>query len=105
MFKEKKTYGDFLVSDEKIATNILADRLALLECAGVISKHKHPDSKAKGLYKLTSKGIDLVPVLVEIVLWSEKHENVHPYAAEFAKTVNKDRDGFIRQVKESLKKL
>lgn len=105
MFKGKNTYGDFLASEEKIATNILADRLALLECAGIISKHKHPESKAKVLYKLTSSGIDLVPVLIEIVLWSEKHENVHPYATEFARSVKKDRDSFIKQVKESLKKL
>lgn len=88
MFKGKNTFGDFIASEEKIATNILADRLALLECAGIISKHKHPGSNAKVLYKLTAKGIDLVPVLIEIVLWSEKHENVHPYATEFAKAVN-----------------
>lgn len=105
MFKEKNTYGDFLASDEKVATNILADRLALLECAGIISKNRHPESKAKVLYKLTSKGIDLVPVLIEIVLWSEKHETVHPYATEFAKMVKEDREGFIKQIREILKKL
>lgn len=105
MFKEKNTYGDFLAAGEKIATNILADRLALLDCAGIISKNEHPDSKAKVYYKLTAKGIDLVPVLIEIVLWSEKHENVDPYATEFAKLVKKNRDGFIRQVKNRLKKL
>jgi len=105
MFKGKNTYGDFLASEEKIATNILADRLALLECAGIISKHKHPDSKAKVLYKPTTKGIDLVPVLIEIVLWSEKHENVHPYATEFAKAVKKDRNRFIKEINENLKKV
>lgn len=104
MFKGKNTYGEFLVSDEKIATNILADRLALLECAGIISKHDHPDSKLKVLYKLTAKGVDLVPLMIEIVAWSEKHEKVGPYATEFIKTVKKDRDGFIKQTKQRLKK-
>lgn len=104
MFKGKTTYGDFLASEEKIATNILADRLALLECVGIISKNNHPDSKLKVLYKLTAKGIDLIPLLIEIVAWSEKHEKVSPYATEFIKTVKKDRDGFIKQLRESLKK-
>ena len=103
MFKGKNTYGDFLASEEKIATNILADRLALLECAGLISKHNHPVSKVKVLYKLTAKGLDLIPLLIEIIVWSEKHEKVSPLATEFAKAVKKDRDGFIKQIKKSLK--
>lgn len=104
MFKGKNTYSDFVASEEKIATNILADRLTLLECAGLISKHGHPDSKVKVLYKLTPKGIDLVPLLVEIVVWSEKHEKVSAFATEFVRMVKKDRDGFIKQTRESLKK-
>lgn len=104
MFKSKNTYGDFLSSDEKIATNILADRLSMLERAGLISKHSHPDSKVKVLYKLTAKGIDLLPILVEVVIWSEKHEKVSALATEFAKAVKKDREGFIKQTRESLKK-
>src|SRR5450432_3864991 len=60
------TYGEFLKTPEKIATNILADRLVSLEKAGLISKEEHPESKAKIFYRLTHKGIDLVPVIVEI---------------------------------------
>jgi DNA-binding HxlR family transcriptional regulator len=104
IFKGKNTYGDFLEGGENIATNILADRLALLECAGIISKDKHPDSKAKVLYTLTSKGIDLVPVLVEIIAWSEKHHAVHPQATAFAKQIRKDKLGLIKMVYERLKK-
>lgn len=104
IFKEKNTYGDFLESEEKIATNILADRLALLESGGLISKHKHPDSKAKVLYKLTIKGIDLIPALLEIITWSEKYHEVHPYAKEFVKQLQKDKEGSIKILKEGLKK-
>lgn len=103
MFKGKNTYGDFLASEEKIATNILANRLVLLECAGIISKHSHPESKLKVLYKLTAKGIGLVPVLIEIVLWSEEHEKVDPLATEFARSVKKDKESFIKQVRNTLK--
>lgn len=104
MFNEKKTYGEFLESEEKIATNILADRLMMLEAGGIISKEKHPESKAKVLYKLTAKGIDLVPALVEIILWSEKHQEVHPFATKFAKAVKKDKEGMIKGIAASLKK-
>jgi DNA-binding HxlR family transcriptional regulator len=103
MFNEKKTYSEFLDSEEKIATNILADRLMLLEAAEIISKLKHPESKAKVLYKLTPKGIDLIPVMLEIILWSEKHYDVHPYARQFAKQVKKDKQGMIKQVFSDLK--
>src|SRR5689334_5865245 len=70
VFKGKNTYGDFLEGGEQIATNILADRLALLECGGIITRQEHPDSKAKILYSLTEKGIDLIPAMVEIIAWS-----------------------------------
>jgi DNA-binding HxlR family transcriptional regulator len=103
MFNEKKTYGEFLESEERIATNILADRLALLECGNIISKEKHPDSKAKVLYKLTPKGIELIPVMVEIILWSEKHHEVHPYARQFAKLMRRDKKRMIEQIGKGLK--
>ena len=103
MFKNKNTYGDFLNSEEKIATNILADRLALLECGGIISKHQHPDSKAKVLYKLTEKGISLLPVMVEIIEWSEKHHTVHPMAVEFAAQLRKDKQGVVQMLFQGLR--
>lgn len=103
LFNEKNTYGQFLDSEEKIATNILADRLNLLEMAGLISKEKHPDSKAKVLYKLTKKGVDLIPVLVEIIAWSEKYHEVHPYAKEFAKALKKDKVGVIKGLFQNFK--
>ena len=103
IFNNKSTYGEFLDTDEKIATNILADRLATLATGGIISKHNHPDSKAKVLYKLTEKGIDLIPVLVEIIVWSERYHDVHPHAVQFARTVKRDKEGLLKGLKESLK--
>lgn len=102
MFKQKTTYGEFLQSEEKIATNILADRLMLLEAGGIISKEEHPDSKAKVLYKLTAKGIDLIPVMVEMILWSERHHEVHPFAREFARMAKKDKNMMLKQLKSGL---
>lgn len=72
VFWGKKTYGDFLKSDEGIATNILAARLASLEEEGIISKTPHPADKRKDIYSLTEKGLELIPLLIEIVAWSGK---------------------------------
>ena len=104
VFKGMSTYGDFLNSGEKIATNILADRLMMLEVGGIIAKQKHPESKAKILYTLTPKGISLVPVLVEIIAWSEKYHEVHPNAIQFAKQLRKDKEGVVKQILSGLKK-
>ena len=104
VFKSLSTYGDFLNGGEKIATNILADRLTMLEAGGIIAKQKHPESKAKILYTLTPKGIDLVPALVEIIAWSEKYHEVHPQAKQFAKQLRKDKVAVVKQILSGLRK-
>jgi DNA-binding HxlR family transcriptional regulator len=90
------TYGDFLKSPEKIATNILAARLQNLEENKLIEKLEHPESKAKVLYKLTKKGIDLVPVLIEMSLWAEKYLTIAEDRKALLKEVKKDKAGFIK---------
>jgi DNA-binding HxlR family transcriptional regulator len=73
LFAGKSTYGQFLQSAEKMATNILADRLAALEANGLVTKAVAADKKSKFTYRLTEKGLDIVPLLVELVLWGAKH--------------------------------
>ena len=73
IFWGKKTYGEFLKSDEHIATNILADRLAYLEKEGLISKSPDPNDKRKEIYRVTEKGIALVPMFIEMIAWSASH--------------------------------
>jgi DNA-binding HxlR family transcriptional regulator len=104
MFAKQCTYGDFMKSDEKIATNILASRLQTLEENGIISKSDHPDSKAKVLYKLTQKGIDLLPLMIEINLWAEKYYDVPADRKAMLKEVKKDKGKFIKKATEDLKK-
>ncbi len=99
----KNTYNDFLKSDEKISTNILADRLVLLEKEGIIVQEAHPQSKAKKLYTLSPKGIDLIPLILEISLWSDQHLNTPQPAKDFAAVYRADKDKVINQIKENLK--
>jgi DNA-binding HxlR family transcriptional regulator len=68
LFASKSTYGQFLQSEEKMATNILADRLAGLEAQGLLTKAIAADKKSKFTYRLTEKGIDTVLLIVELVL-------------------------------------
>jgi DNA-binding HxlR family transcriptional regulator len=73
VFAGKSTYGQFLQSSEKMATNILADRLAVLEAQGILTKAVAADKKSKFTYRLTEKGVDIVPIIIEFVLWGAKH--------------------------------
>jgi DNA-binding HxlR family transcriptional regulator len=75
VFGGKKTYGEFLKSEEGIATNVLASRLAFLEEQGILSRAPSPDDRRKDFYTLTEKGLDLVPIVLNIVLWSAKHDS------------------------------
>ena len=74
IFWGKHTYGEFLKSDEHIATNILANRLEYLEREGLIEKSPHPNDKRKDYYTVTQAGIELVPMFIEMIAWSAKNE-------------------------------
>ena len=103
MFAKKCTYGDFLKSAEGIATNILASRLQSLEENEIIEKSDHPQSKAKVLYKLTQKGIDLFPILMEIHLWAEKYFTIPADVKAIIKEAKKDKEGFMKAYIRELK--
>ncbi len=76
MLRGKVSYSDFLESEEKIATNILVNRLSLLESEGIVSKKVSTTNKSKFIYSLTQKGIDLLPIIIEIMDWGARyHEN------------------------------
>lgn len=100
MIHESRTYGDFTKSAEKIATNILANRLQLLEDNGIIAKMPYPGNKLKGLYKLSKKGVDLIPALIEIALWGEKY--ISNSDAPFLTEVKKNKVKFLKNIMDKL---
>ena len=73
MFAGKRHYRKFLASDEGISSNILADRLAMLVAAGIITKADDPSHKQKGIYSLTEQGIELLPILAQMAGWGFKY--------------------------------
>lgn len=77
MFSGKKTFSDFSNSNEKIATNILSNRLSMLEELGIIDKGKKEGNKKTNIYSLTQKGKELLPIILEIAQWSDHNLNDH----------------------------
>ncbi len=74
MVRGYRTFKEFLESGEGIATNILSDRLHKLEAAGIIAVEASEVDGRRGNYRLTEKGIDLAPVLFELLIWGARHE-------------------------------
>lgn len=104
MFRGKFSYGEFMTSEEKIASNILADRLCLLESEGIISKKVSPENKSKFIYRLTEKGIDLLPVMLAITEWGTKyHPETPPFPREILKQFSQDKEKRIKKYAEKLK--
>ena len=81
MFAGKRHFREFLASDEGIASNVLADRLARLTDAGIITRRGDPSHRLKAVYSLTEKGIELLPILAQISRWSRAHMPVDPARA------------------------
>ena len=74
VFWGKRTYGELLRSDERIATNILASRLRHLEKEGLIKRSSDVYDRRKDRYDLTESGFALIPVLIELICWSARNE-------------------------------
>ena len=88
-----RTFKEFLGSYEGIATNILAHRLRKLEAYGIIRAERDPSDGRKLTYRLTPKGIDLAPVLTEMVLWAGRYEKTENHA--LLRRMQKDKQMFL----------
>jgi len=98
MFKCRNTFTDFMDGGEKIATNILADRLRRLEDQRIIESGPHPSDGRRHIYRLTSKGADLAPVIVEMILWSDRyHDTDAPPAV--VRRMKRSREEFLAQLR------
>lgn len=96
---DKTTYGEFLSSPEHIATNILADRLEKLTANDIIKKVKDEKDKRKIKYQPTKKGVDLYPIMFEMMVWSAKYDNREPFVRDFLKNVDKERKQMLKSIK------
>lgn len=83
------TFKQFQESGEGIATNILANRLRMLQASGIITAEAGKTDGRKVNYRLTEKGIDLAPVLLELLIWGARHEKTAAPCAVIARMAEK----------------
>jgi len=98
MLGDAHSYKTFLECYEGIATNILADRLRKLEAYGIIQSTPDPSDGRKLNYRLTEKGIDLAPVLTEMVLWAAAHEDTGNEA--LVRLMKEDKAKFLAGIRQ-----
>lgn len=103
MLRNKVSYSEFLSSEEKIASNILVNRLGVLEAENFITKEVSPKNKSKFVYSLSQKGADLLPIVIEIMDWGAKYNSDCP-RKELGKKIKKDKVAVIKEVSLALKK-
>lgn len=103
MFRGRRTFKEFLDSGEKIATNVLAERLQRLEANGIIERRRDADDARKVNYVLTKKGIALAPVLVEMIIWGARHEETAA-PPEIIRRMVADRDGVVAEIRDRWEK-
>ena len=110
VFKGKTRYSEFADSPEKISTNILANRLARLEEAQIIEKSANPTNGSSYIYRLTDKGKDLIPLLLEMTAWSAQHNPqsnspdsiIAGAPRHLLRRLRKDRAGLILEIAEAI---
>lgn len=102
-FSRKRYFRDFLGSAERIASNILADRLKTLTASGIVSKRPDPANARQIIYELTEKGEDLIPALLELGRWGAKHDADTAAPKHYIRRIEKDREGLITEIKSFLK--
>lgn len=98
LFFGKHTYSELQNSDERMATNILSSRLEKLESDGLITKKTDEKDKRKKVYGLTEAGIDMLPLLLEMIVWSGKYDPNTNAPGELIERAKNDRDNLIKDL-------
>lgn len=98
MVRGYRTFQAFQRSGEGIATNILADRLQKLEAAGILTAEAEESDGRRVNYRLTEKGIDLAPLLLEMLLWAARHERTAAPCSVMAQ-METDREWILAEVR------
>jgi DNA-binding HxlR family transcriptional regulator len=101
LFGGKLRFTELLSSRERIATNVLTDRLRRLEEAGLVVREPDPDDGRRALYRPTEAGLGLAPLLIEMVLWGVDHRGTGekgPPAGLIAR-MRADREGLLSELR------
>ena len=102
LFLGRREFGEFLGAGEGIATNILTDRLEKLCRSGLAARFDHPTDGKKYVYRATAAGIDLLPAMIELILWSAEHVPNVVIPAGRLDPMIKQREKFIGELRSRL---
>jgi DNA-binding HxlR family transcriptional regulator len=102
VFYGKHTFGEFMTSEERITTSVLADRLATLVDTGILTKQRSQADRRKEFYALTGKGVALIPILVELANWGMSHDAEARTNSLWMQKVQTDREGFYTLIRETV---
>ena len=105
LFRRKNRYKEFLASEEGIATNVLAERLRRLGKEGLVTKSRPLGGGQQFVYRPTAKALDLLPVLLEISLWSAKHDPLTAAPPALVQRIRKNPRAFIREIRKQFDSL
>lgn len=97
-FADKRYYDEFAASEEGISTNILATRLKQLEADGLISRETDSQNRRRKVYRPTQKALDLLPMMVELVLWSAAYDSDTGAPDGLVAAMRDDRAGVISNI-------
>lgn len=100
----KKTYGEFLASDERIGTSVLARKLVHLEQQGIVCKQTSATDRRKEEYRLTEKGIALAPILNELAVWGATFDQHTGANQKIIAIYQRDRQGVLDRTLHILRK-
>jgi DNA-binding HxlR family transcriptional regulator len=99
MFVEKRTFADFMQSEERISTNVLTNRLRSMVREGLIRR----DGRGRGTrYSLTRKGLDLLPTMLELIVWSARYDADTAAPPRVVARAAADRDGLLEELRGHL---
>lgn len=103
VFKGRRFYGEFLGAQEKISTNILANRLKSLEEGNIVRKISDPATPGRNRYELTETGIELVPMLLEVILWGVRTDPNTTAPRRLQERLKTDKQTYLAEVLEAVK--
>ncbi|WP_226646818.1 winged helix-turn-helix transcriptional regulator [Microbulbifer variabilis] len=102
IFFGKRSYSELQNSDERMATNILSSRLERLEKDGLITKRADVNDKRKKVYALTQAGKDMLPIMLEMIIWSGKYDPATNAPEQLIDRAKSDREKLISELLESI---
>lgn len=98
----KHEYREFLEGPDGIATNILADRLRRLSCTGIVQSMPHPDNKKRKFYYLTERGKQLLPLMIEMIIWGATHLSAVRVPPRLLCKIKNNREQFVRETLQAI---